>query len=284
MFTYIYYSESHECFTHDLMTKFKLSKQSVYKHLKPLVEAKLLEKIRTSANLYNALKAPHEIEVKSHFSRGMTSHIRSHALGFSFKILQNADKIKFTSKINLNNWTRQMAKIDRCTVFKHPKKLIIYVPEQRGSDARDNEIKAQTIALNLSQKLIDRYNLVLSLPKLVQKPHHAVISPITKKIAQRTLKEVGTIKSEAGFIDDSEKTGQGEMELLSADDANAMLNMGKEINEMKSLLMGSLNTQKSIANTQLIIATGFKEMQKEIRLVSLAVRKVLSQKHIKDYL
>lgn len=283
VFTYVYESENHEAFTNEIMTNLGLSRQYLYKIMKHLIDVGLVCRVvRSHANLYKALKSPHDPRVNSLIRGVTTAHIRTHSLGFKYKILRWNKDLRLGKTIKVNNWTKFIWNFNQCTIVKHPKRLIIHPPEVRGRNASENISKMQNLADVTASMLIDRHDIALEYEGLYQRPHHAVITKPLTDFAKDYIKAQGNISTESGMIDDSEGVG-GEVEVYEPEDANTILNIGKEMREVKGLVRGSVRTQNAIANTQYMMAAGFREMQKDFRVMVKLMKKSFIQRRLGEF-
>lgn len=281
--THVYHSENQESSTSELQQAFGVSKQAVNKRMKRLAALGFIEKIKGAENIY---KFHTQQGSSTSFSEGVTiPHIRSHAIGFKAKLYHEGLPLKLQNQRALNNWLLSEGKIDGLTVQKTTKHLIVWAKEIRGANARENERKALNMVWPVFQKLAERYDLEIGLPELVQKPHHAVISTMHKRIAQQVLSNVGTVSNNEGFIDDSEKTG-GEIEVTTADHADIILNSGKVLSEIRGLLIQTVGLQQQQARQISDYATHLNAHIPVLRKMSKLIDKLdkrIGQRSLKEF-
>jgi len=305
IFTLVYNSENHQAFTHDIMTKLNMSRQAIHYHINILLNLGFIEKIRDIQNIYKALKSPYETEVVKKLLMGTEpSHISSHAIGYSFKIIKEGIPIKLKTSIKLRNWISQQGKINGCTIRKTTKNIQIWSPTIKGISARDNETKANMIVLNVAQELANRFDLKLGSPKLIRRPDHEVITPAIKKTAKKVLKETGNIITEYGSIDGSREEGNPGMEYHDYMDADDVLSLGhnmRTINErlmkLETVIEKSVKVQLSHEKQMFIYAKHLNahipvllELAPALRNFKIIAKKmkrqidILNQKSLKDFI
>jgi hypothetical protein len=246
--TYVWDSEEHEAFSDMIMNKFNVSRQLISRRMKKLTSMGLIEKVlRSHANLYRSAKNPRDIDVNI-FSAGVRNrHIRTHSIGCAFEVIKDNPNFHLKRRYQMKNWVKEVGIFNGCMIAKHPKKIIIYPGEMKGSNAHENTSALQHRADITMQKLADRYLLTYRFIGLIQKPHHAIVTKPLTKFSEKYIQANGNITTPEGMIDDSMNVG-GEVEVFDEDDATNVLSMGKNLTYIRQMVTVLAESQKKQAD------------------------------------
>ena len=217
--------------------KLGISRFAVYRIIKKLEKAGLVEeKMRTAYKAIGITDAGktainrQKVRNRSVGLRG--TFLGLHNIGFRFNILRGFQPSNLKTR-SMRNWSASQYNC-RTHYVEITTKSVIIMPILRGQrwygkDPFELQQRARDKAVEIAQKIAQKYNLELGPPELSRKPHFAINNAVTRLFKGM---ELNTPKYK---IDESEGKG-GEIDFYAPDDAKAFIDTMMDMpNQIKAL-------------------------------------------------
>ncbi len=277
--------------TPEIKSALRISKSKLSYHTTQLQDAGLIRKVFTEGCAFwepTNLGKSKGVQIST---QGVIApHIGLHLIAFKFRLLEGTmPRLNKTS--TLRGWIAHHGYLNGHRIQVTPKHIIIW-PIKKGeriysTDSFEAKQQARDKAIELAQILIERHNLTLSKPVVCKgkkgcEGHYAIEIPQLEGL---------NVSTESGHSDSS--PGLGELEPPTPEKAAGFMDMPRAVNEIKDLVQGSVRTQNALANTQMLMAAGYKEMataihhiQKNAKVTSMFMRRIfkrLSQRSLGEF-
>lgn len=204
--------------------KLGISRFAVYRMIKKLEKAGLVEKKMRIAYKAIGITDAGKTAINRQKVRNRSVGLRGdflglHNIGFRFNILRGFQPPNLKTR-SMRNWSASQYNC-RTHYAEITTKSVIIMPIPRGQrwygkDPFELQQRARDKAVEISQKIAQKYNLELGPPELSRKPHFAVNNAVTRLFKGM---ELDTPKYK---IDESEGKG-GEIDFYAPDDAKAFI-------------------------------------------------------------